>query len=428
MLTAYDRMFWKTFNEWLTYLGLTATATPGPGAYKFTHYPISQCLLREADTLWISNRLREQPELLNESGRVIFVAMRRALSVTNVHLRELFSDPGPRRERLEHRLEELARNTVLGGETRTPQTRISQRANAVGGIHRSFDFRSRKPRYFLLVKSNDVGADRISLFIDNQTITSDLDMPGWFVPSIELTSLDLDSGKDYKVVDPPQLRSVDFPKRPFWILARDPYDTDSDRYASWSAPPAGTDFFLLCHSELQSDLETLRREDFLSWQRVRSPFDGSNWLEFEGCTVRSLSLKYSDVSNPDLLRALTPVSRVALSVVGGVRVRGQNCWIARFGPRLSIQGFGKSATIVVEAVSTGECILQRSIEVGTSIPFPTTEPGTYLVTLAGAGESPRRIELTELEDIALGLPDPSIYTSVGAHRIVGPLVVESAVQ
>jgi hypothetical protein len=427
MQTEYDRMFWKTFNDWIAYLGLIPTATSGLGAYKFTHYPISQCLLREADVLWITQRLKQQPELLRESGRIIFLALHHDLAETNVHLRELLADPGPRRERLELRLQELAKNTTLGPPTWNSQAKVNSPDRAVAGIHRSFDFRSRKPRYFLLVPSKDVGGDTLSLSTGDEVVTSNLDMPGWFIPSIQLRSLDLDDGRQFKVMDPPQLRSVDLPKRQFWILTRDPDDPDSDRYASWSGPPAGTDFFLLCRGSLQGDLETLKREEFLSWESVRTPFDGLDWLEFEGCLVRSLSLKYSDVNNAELLRALTPVSRVALSVVGGVRVRGQDRWIADFGPRLCVQGFEKSATVVVDAVSTGRCILRCSVASGSSIPFPTTDPGTYIVTLGEAEGPARRVELTALGDIALGLPDPGVFTSLNGHRIVGPLVLDSGV-
>ena len=425
MATNHDDAFWKSYNFWLEDIGLLPTATQGEGGYKFLHYPVSQCLLREADVLWINKRLAEQPYLLSQNGRTIYQVLRRDSQTANVHLQEVFADPGPRLKRLEERLKEIASELPLGSEkSKLKSAPTPSRIQA--GVYRSFDIKKRCPRYFLHIPSKGVPDSFISLKTDRGLVRCGIDRPGWFTPLVTLDSATLDEGFEFDVDPSSGIRHVELPRRSFWLLSREPDDTSSASYASWGTPPAGTDFYILCRSSMASDLEKLRQEGFLKWVNRRSAMPESDWLEYEGCTVTGLGIGYSDVSNVDLLRALTPTSRLSLSIASGIRVRGRNQWISSYGPNLSVLGFGNDVTLVIEDVLSGACILTARIDVGSSLAFPTTVPGTYIVKVVGTDVPQRLVELLPLEEVALGLPDTSIFTEIGPHRVSGPLVLKGS--
>lgn len=433
--TGKEETLWKHWAKWLTHRGYFPTAESGEGTRKFTNYPISQTLLRQADreTLWRHFTDHRWSRTLDEG--VVVTRVLHEQSYFSKHLRELLSDQKMRKARQPglyqaiYDVYDLWANSGAGsqGDYRRVVS-AGQARNLVAGLYRTFNRFSGEPEYALFPQqARRLQVDKAQVTHNNQTYNLTPLRPGWYQPLWDISIPDLNKGLKLDIEGTEELDKLVLPVRDFWILTPDPDDPDSGIYASWGKPAIGTLFIILCKPELQPQLERLREQELIQWQADPQPvWEGEPWLEFENVMVVSDGWGTVLFDNDDLLESLQPGQSVGISLSGGLRT-GQGGWLVDYGPAVVINAFDKQADLTIaEPISEQE--LQSYRNVKTNEPFHPewpAQPGSYLLRVDTGRECAERFVTLHSWDSLLPIVEndfPKLSFATGT--ISGALVEE----
>lgn len=432
--TGKEETLWKHWANWLTQRGYFPTAEAGEGTRKFTNYPISQTLLRQADreALWRHFTERRWSRTLDEG--VVVTRVLREQSYLSSHLRQLLSDQTMRKTRQQglyqaiYDVYDLWANSGAGstGDYRHVVS-AGQARNLVAGLYRTFNrFRGELEYALFPQQARRLQVDQTQVTQNDQTYDLTPLRSGWYQPLGDISAPDLNGGLKLDIKGTEELDKLVLPTRDFWILMPDPDDPDSGIYASWGKLAIGTPFIILCKPELQTQLEQLKAQGLIQWRADPLPaWAGEPWLEFEDVMVVSDGWGAVIFGNNDLLESLQPGSSVGISLSGGLRA-DQGGWLVGYGPAVTINAFDSQADLtIVDPISEQE--LRSFQDVKTNEPFQPdwpSEVGNYLLRItARSGEAERFVTLHDWESLSPAaldnFPKISITTGVISGALVG---------
>ncbi|MFS8866415.1 hypothetical protein [Synechococcus sp. H55.11] len=399
-----EESLWQEWNRWLEEKGWIATAKPGEGSRRYLNYPISQALLREADTQKLCRMFYEKKWTTARSETQLLVDLASEKNL-NQHLAELLDD--------------RQRHEVLGAEILAvhqewldagrPEPQRFSRAyqpptRLTAGLYRTED-RWGDPAYYLYPKLPrhwpvaEVTVENLGRLR--------LERVGWFYPvGKPLSAGDLAEGRAWPIRGHAHLRELQLPARDFWVLVPDPENPESGALASWGAPKLGSHFTVLFREALWPDLQRLREESLLQWSGERQPAfaETSDWWEIQECQVLAPVWDGLFLQHPELKEALQPRDRLHIALSGGLRVPQGRAWLKDHLPQVTVYGFQPTAAVTLTEVVTGNIYLQgdhRSTNQPWDLPADLP-PGTYRIQVrSGTAHQERSLKILNWDDLSL---------------------------
>lgn len=384
MKAGAEEPLWLEWNRWLLKEGFQPSAYQGYGPQKYINYPISQCLLRQADKDKLQNLFVEKQWDAQWDAQALYVQVRREKQSLSGHLQDLLEDKR-RCEAVTEAIHEVYEQWKAQGSPSTPRTSRSQRTwspNIFAGLYRTEDPILGEVEYYLYPRQQR-GRKFESVQVQYQDGTHHLqdDRSGWYLPIGEpLTINDIECGVKCLISNPSTLDKLILPAKDFWILTPDPENPDSGIYASWGTPELGTPFILLCKEELLKDLERLKDERLLEWDGEPYPIDSqSSWIELDQCMVLSQTWDGVFIENQALKNALQPKVSLSISFSGGLRIPQQRGWLEGYPPQVTVFGFSPKVELeVIDLIEERE-LLTRSQNTNQPYSLDLARKGSYLV-------------------------------------------------
>ena len=206
----------------------------GGGSLKYTSYPVSQTLLREAE----KEKLVKQFGLLNLGKNLDAATVLGRLSASRLPSRVLDGLEDQRRASMIDAIHEVYESWQNGDRT----GRAAATGKLYAGLYRTVDFLGdvsyhvypRAPRY------RQVTVDKASR--GDETFSLGVHRQGYLQPFVEATAKDLAGGTTF---DLEHGGSIVLPRRDYWTLVSDPEGLEADVYASWGQPDLGARFVVL---------------------------------------------------------------------------------------------------------------------------------------------------------------------------------------
>jgi hypothetical protein len=383
-----EELLWKQWNSWLLRQGFQYSACQGKGnSNKFINYPISQCLLRQADLDRLINLFSDKRWTIAWDSSRLFSQIKREAQHNGLasHLKKLVLSEPQRHEALAELIHEIHQQWLEQGcptlDKIYRKGRIWSR-NLFAGLYRTEDPFLGDVEYFLYPKQQrGRPLENLTLEFQNQNHQLRYERDGWYLPVEEpLTIKNLDEGVKYPIIPNNQVEHLILPARDFWILISDPENPDSSDFASWGIPTLGTQFILLCKQELYQDLERLKDERLIDWTGEPQPFDdNSNWIELHQCMVISQAWDGIFIEHQELKDALQPTEKLSIGLSGGLRVPNESAWLEGYPPEVTIFGFSSKATLKVIDLSTEKVIQETYVTTNQPIVLDPLERGTYIL-------------------------------------------------
>jgi len=410
MKAGAEEPLWKTWNHWLIDQGFIPTAKAGNGNKKFINYPISQCLLRQADRDRLEKHFYEQGWMASWDDQTLFSRLRENTHQFPEYLRNLLKESGDRYEVLMNDVHEVHQEWLAAGCPEPSNNKKQRRqisSNLFAGLYRSEE--DREIEYYLYPKQNTRQLwDRITVQLPNEKQELKGDRPGWYLPiGSPLTASNLEQGIRYPIIHPDPLKTLQLPARDFWLLIADPDDPDTGVYGSWRTPELGQPFILLCKEILMQDLHRLRDEKLVEWSDEIKPFQGLNhtWLELQQFMVLSQAWQNIFIENWELKDLLRPKVSLSLSFSGGLRAPNQKGWLLGNPPKVTAFGFMPSVDLQVLKLPD-EVVITNHIGFSTNKPWDLdlAETGSYLIRATSRSKVAERfIRVIAWEDLELNL-------------------------
>lgn len=432
-----EEQYWRRWNRWLASKGFVPSAERGKGgpATRYTHYPLSQALLRQGDKerierlFFIAERAGTLGRIMDGDGIGLWF---RNHSFNSRHLTELASEPDPRRfNAAVDALLELhgSMDWSQDPETGRSSTRTFAQRQLVGSLYRyecpitgNIEYRLYPP----MPKRS--AASSLEIFKDGRWYVLRAQRPGWFMPLWEESPA---GDCRYELRGDDRLSHLVVPSRGFWTLVRDADDPSSTIFANWRPPGIEETFLVLCRAEYAAQMQRLRQDNLLQWSGDPFELMGSNhgWLEFRECMV--ISREWDDLipQNADLVEALRPRIGASICLSGGLRVPNRWAWIEGYGPEIKIFAFADHAVLKVLDLSNSESLVFED-EVVTGeplVPVLSLPQGDYLVEAFTQGplaaRQSFRIVSWKTAD-ATQPPETLFYTDLPSHRLCGAVLSE----
>lgn len=174
-----------------------------------------------------------------------------------------------------------------------------------------------------------------------------------------------------------------FPKRDYWILMRDPDESEFGAWASWKPTPDLGERFILLSREgaFDDEMRRLRSSKLIDWAE-RNVHNG--FIEFVDCMVCSFDVKWHTPASPecsDLVDALTPRMKTKIALLGGLRDPNQSAWIKGFAPAVKIYGFENKYSLDLRREDNSFSYEEKNVEAQKEIQLPSDSltPGTYQI-------------------------------------------------
>lgn len=380
-----EEPLWQIWNNWLWEQGYVPSAQLGRGSQKFIKYPISQCLLRQADKDRLQDFFTNKQWKASWEAQTLFTKIRCETNNLPNHLKDLVTNNRQRHEAVAEAIHEVYQQWLILGSSSLVKQNTEKRnwsSNLFAGLYRTEDPFFGRVEYYLYPKQQR-GRQLDLVEIEFQNTREELrhDRSGWYLPLRDLLSAkDLDEGIRYSISSPSQVEQLILPARNFWILIPDPDNPDSGVYASWGTPELGTKFILLCKQKLLPDIERLRDERLLEWSGEPQKVDEQSiWIELHQCMVISQAWDGVFINDRELKDALQPTVRLSISFSEGLRVPNQRGWLEGYPPQITIFGFAPKAEIEVIRLVDGKVVLERTQKTNQAQPLELQEQGTYLV-------------------------------------------------
>jgi hypothetical protein len=398
-----EGLLWTTWNRWLLEQGFIPSAKPSSGPKKYINYPISQCLLRQADKEKLQVLFSTKQWKTTWDASILFSHIRQeaAQNKLNSHLKELVLKTTLSTEAVKEAIHELHLQwldlgcpLITKNGNNIPNTRIWSR-NLLAGIYRTEDPFLGQIDYYLYPKQpRGRQLEKITIEYENQSRELIQERPGWYLPLGEpLEIQSLSNGLKCPITNHPELEQLHLSARDFWLLIPDPENPESGIFASWGNPPLGTPFILLFQPHLLKDLERLRDEQLIKWTGEPQYIDETkNWLEIHQCLVISQAWDSVFIEHQELKDALIPTSKLSISLSGGLRIPQEKGWLKGYAPNLTIFGFCLKANLEVINLANNQIVLEKTLPTNKSQPLDLPTVGNYLLraTLSKEQESTER--------------------------------------
>jgi hypothetical protein len=405
---------WKRWNRWLREQDMMPSACEGDSRRtKFIHYPISQCLLRQADRDRLDKYFYEQDWTVTWDAQTLFSRLREDTKQFPEYLRQLIKSSGDRYTILSEAIHEVHQQWLEAG-CPAPEESGARRSrhpspNLFAGLYRSEE--DYEVEYYLYPKQKPQQKwENVQVNYQGEIKTLESDRPGWYSRLGEpLQPTDLDNGVRREITQPEHLKTLRLPARDFWILVPDPDETDTGVHGTWHSPELGRPFILLCKQALLDDLNRLRDENLVKWSDQYEPFEEveTHWLELHNCQVLSQTWQGVFIENWELKDALNPKVKLAISLSGGLRTPNQKGWLQGHPPSLTVFGFMKTVQIEVLELPDEDRI-QHYEAVATSQAHPLEIPhvGSYLIrAIHGNNVAECFVRIMSWDALQLGTPE-----------------------
>ncbi len=400
-----DEALWLAWNQWLIANGWEPTAEYGGPNTKYIHFPISQALLRDGDRDRLAHLYRDHLDASQRLwDRELLTAHLPDLAghATGKRLKAVLSDRDTDALRFEAVAEAAFEVYATMDWTKGEATGDSPH-RIEAGLFRTEDRRGnatyalypRLPRRWRAAARLEAIDARTGA---SEALTAETQHVGRFRPlSWPLTDLHerrlrlLADGVDEGM-------ELVLPARDFWVLIRDPDDEYSDAQASWGLPAMGEPFLLLCRPQHVPQIRTLRELELLSWrdEPLQSDMNGGSWREYHGCQV--LRPRWEHVvpcrESRVLVETLRPrMTRVAVSLEGGLSIPGQNVWLEGYPPKMRVRAATSTFFYAIRRRSDGGIVCKdvagRTHEL---TDLPSLVPSEYEIEVrASEGVAGRRV-------------------------------------
>ncbi|HEX2094452.1 MAG TPA: hypothetical protein VHG28_18755 [Longimicrobiaceae bacterium] len=423
---AAELPLWRLWNRWLQKNGWLPTASAGEGPHTYIHFPISQALLRAADTDRLVRIFTLRQWRQDFDPATIVAALSQSAGGLSAHLRELLGRDDESREAVSEAVHELYESwRTSGAESMGSVGGLRVRAGLIrsedpwsGGVCYCFYPRAaRQARGGGFVVDTPEGPHPLRE-----------ERPGWYEPFGEVTSELLSSGARLSIRGGSVEGELILPARRFWILVPDPEDPESGAYATWGVPRVGDPFVLLLQEALLADVEILREEGLFRYADGPRP-RGDGWLELVRCEPLVEAWGEVFVGDTELKEALRPITPLGLRLSGGLRAPGGLGWLDEAGPAVEVSGFAGEVDLRVVAVGAEDEreILAEPLGTGARRLIPWPGPGDYRVeATVGAWRARRLVKIAAWEALTRCVPDEGVATELHAARVVGARVMPRA--
>jgi hypothetical protein len=390
-----EEPLWKEWNSWLLQQGFQYSAYRGKAGNKFINYPISQCLLRQADRDRLINLFSEKLWRQRWDSSVLFSQVKREAQQNGLasHLKKLVLNERQRHQALAESIHDIYQQWLDQGCSTPDKTHHKERTwnrNLFAGLYRTEDPFLGDVEYFLYPKQQrGRPLENLTLEYQNQNHQLRYGRDGWYLPLEEpLTIQHLEKGAKYPIIQNTEVEQLILPARDFWILISDSENPDSSDFASWGIPTLGTQFILLCKQELYKYLERLKDEKLINWSDKIQPFnENSNWIELHQCMVISQAWDSVFIEHQELKDALQPTEKLSISLSGGLRVHNKNAWLEGYPPQVTIFGFSPKANLKVINLFTNKVVLENNVDTNHPIELESLEISTYILEASFAGRA-----------------------------------------
>jgi hypothetical protein len=331
---------WRRWNRWLTAHGYEETAEEGGGGSIYTHYPISQTVLRRRDREQLAALLRSafgREPAMDRDGLALRLG-ELAVRATGRLLSERLAceDSEPRR------FEAVADAAFDVYRTIRSEGDVAATDCLSAGLYRC-EGADGEPCYYAYPRALrhwSVGEAAV-IYPDVTREPLRLERPGWFRPLARpLEHLRAQSWPlDGQTRGASRLELV---RRTFWILVEDPDVDYSDDRATWRLPEAGEPFTLLCLARHKDWIDRVRGQGLLrASDPITLALGDETWLEYGQCSVARLEWDgvVANACDAALLGALRPRrARMTLSLSGGLSRPGQNVYLHGHPPAVTARG------------------------------------------------------------------------------------------
>jgi hypothetical protein len=382
-----EEPLWKTWNQWLIEQDYIPTAHRGrTRADKFTSYPISQCLLRQADRDRLEKYFYENNWTKSWDAQTLYSRLREKAQNFPEYLRNLIKNSNDRYEVLKEAIHEVHQQWLEAG-CPEPGKNSYKRAslpspNLFAGLYRVEE--DYEIEYYIYPKQKPQHkGEIINVEIQGEIEQLESERSGWYLYiGNPLKTTELDKGIRYKIIGSDYLKNLQFPARDFWILVPDPEEPDAGAFATWHIPQLGQPFIILCKEALLKDLNLLRDERLVNWSDEIKPFGEqcTHWIELHNFQVLSQTWQGIFIESWELKDALQPKVRLSISLSGGVRMPNQKGWLQGYSPDITVFGFMPFVKLEVFKIPDEHCI-QKYQSFSTNQPqaLILTELGSYLI-------------------------------------------------
>ena len=401
-----EEPLWLAWAAYLRGRGYQPTAAGGIGAWKYIGYAVSQTLFRAHEKRKLE-RIFSQQQWGDQPEGEFMARQLRYLDGVPAHVQKLLNRQGQAAEDVFHALEEVYQEWRFNRET-VGGARDAQflSRNLVAGLYRTEHYRTgevqyalfpRQPRGLRLLEIEVGWADGPEPLV--------VERPGYYAPLGELDGERLTDGLTVTLLGHPQLDELKLPARTFWILRTDPDNPDS--CASLGRPGVGEHFLLLVRDSLSQDLEALREQGLMQWER-QERWQG-DWREYHGVMVTANHWQDAHQVDRDLVDGLRPEAGFSLSLTGGLRVPGRGAWLAAGPPQVSVGSFFTETFLTLKRGS--EELFSEQVEPNQPVSLPWSEPGDYQLEVESRGQGQvRLVKLLDWEE--LPTPEPGLLGAV----------------
>ena len=392
-----EEQLWTNWNRWLTRKNLIPTAVPGPkGPRKYINYPISQCLLRQADRDRLTRVFYEEQWNQPLEPESLFNRLQERYASFPRYLANLLMDSGERHDIIVEKIYEVYENHLecleLGIMNSASSRRKSSKNRIISGLYRDEDkFGDSEyfiyPRQSILQQNNE----ELSVVFRDSIIQLEIERAGKFYPLTDqpLTSRDLVRNLDLKVRGSNTIETLHLPQRDFWVLVPDPDDPNGGGYSSWHSPEVGTRFILLINETTINDLQALNQNGLINFgDQYRQFGDNQPWLEV--IDVEILPREWPEdiiLQNQELANAFKPRTRYSVSLSGGLLAPRQRAWLENYLPYLTVHA--ENSEIYLEDIIKlpSDSLINEPIALNSHQPYPLSEisdltSGSYLLQVS----------------------------------------------
>lgn len=374
---------WVEWNRWLRQQGFVPTARRGDTqADKYINYPISQALLRRTDRERL-RRLFEWKHLPAElDADTLLAYVRVEASYLPDHLRDLLACQDQRSEAVAEAIHELYEEWQCSRGGVQQGFELNRGPHIFAKLYRVEDALDGEVRYYMYPQMpRRYRTEGVVVRIDDTAYSLEAHRPGWYRPvGPPIGRGELEHGARYTVVSDSQPDIMILPRRPFWVLIRDPDNPDSGDFATWGRPVLHMPFVLLCRQDVIPQLASLKDIGLLNW--VGSPyhlFDDGEYVEFRECYVLSRAWGQLSIEYQPLVDALRPNNALSIVPAGGLRAPGLSGWLAGYGPEIYLNAIEASVHLRVVCERDGKIIFQGQVAVDSPVSVDWGCPGVYRV-------------------------------------------------
>ncbi|NCC62142.1 MAG: hypothetical protein EOM12_14645, partial [Verrucomicrobiae bacterium] len=298
---------WKAWNIYLVNLGFRTTAEEGAGPHKFIYYALSQPILRECDKRLLRIFFNEAQLPNFDCERLGYWLSRK--QINQQHLREGFHHPDSGRlwefYRAAHRVYESEDWKNTENQSKRKEKTINK---LQCGLYLVEDRGTGESQY-LIFPQQPRGMRFATLSVEQEKDVHRKLRPlkgGFFYPLWEQTPF-VDNPQLFSVKGNQNIQHMVFPKRDYWILMRDPDESEFGAWASWKPTPDLGERFILLSREgaFDDEMRRLRSSKLIDWAE-RNVHNG--FIEFVDCMVCSFDVKWHTPASAecsDLVDALT---------------------------------------------------------------------------------------------------------------------------